>query len=626
MLFQHLFWFFGHPEVYILILPGFGMISHIVSTFSRKPVFGYLGMAYAMVAIGVIGFIVWAHHMYTVGIDVNTQAYFVAATMVIAVPTGVKIFSWIATMWGGSIDFKTPMLWAIGLHLPVHHRRRDRRRAGQCRRRPRAARHLLRGRALPLRAVARRRVRDLRRLVLLVPEDERLHVQRDLGKLHFWITFIGVNLVFFPQHFLGLAGMPRRYVDYPGRVRRLERISSIGSYISGFGALFFLYGVFDAFQPQAKAAATIRGARARPRSSGRCPRRRRSTSSTSCRASSEARDPRRRSGARAQGRWPTIILEADMSLGMRRRRSARAPSAGLARRTEPRSRTIVALLKPRVMSLVVFTALVGLMVAPGHVHPVLGSIALLCIAVGAGASGALNMWYDADIDARMTRTARAADPARPRQPGEALAFGVALAVCSVLMLGVLVNWLAAALLAFTIFFYIFVYTMWLKRSTPQNIVIGGAAGAFPPMVGWAAVDRRGSVSAPCCFPHHLRVDAAALLGARALPCRDYERAGVPMLPVVAGPKETRRQIVLYSLLLVPLAITPVFIGLGHACYAVTSVLLGAVFLYLAFQVARITEGREADQAARRLFTFSIFYLFGLFAVLLGEHLAVRFIG
>ena len=247
LLYQHLFWFFGHPEVYILILPGFGMVSQIVSTFSKKPVFGYLGMAYAMVAIGFVGFIVWAHHMYTSGMGVDAQAYFMFATMVIAVPTGVKIFSWIATMWGGSIQFRVPMLWALGFIFLFTLGGVTGRHARQRRRRPRHARHLLRGGALPLRALARRRVRHLRRLVLLVPEDGGYMYNEAIGKLHFWLTFIGANVLFFPQHFLGLAGMPRRYVDYPDAFAYWNWWSSVGSYITATATILFVVCMLYAY-------------------------------------------------------------------------------------------------------------------------------------------------------------------------------------------------------------------------------------------------------------------------------------------------------------------------------------------------------------------------------------------
>ena len=248
ILFQHLFWFFGHPEVYILIIPGFGMVSHIVSTFSRKPVFGYLGMAYAMVAIGVVGFIVWAHHMFTTGIDVDTQAYFTFATMVIAVPTGVKVFSWIATMWGGSISFQHADAVGDRLHLPVHDRRRDRRPARQCRARPRpCTTPTSSSRTSTTCCRSAPSSRSSRGWYYWFPKMTGYMYNETIGKVHFWLMFIGVNLVFFPQHFLGIAGMPRRYIDYPDAFAGWNAVSSWGSYISGIGALFFLYGIFEAF-------------------------------------------------------------------------------------------------------------------------------------------------------------------------------------------------------------------------------------------------------------------------------------------------------------------------------------------------------------------------------------------
>ena len=281
----------------------------------------------------------------------------------------------------------------------------------------------------------------------------------------------------------------------------------------------------------------------------------------------------------------------------------------------------VALLKPRVMSLVVFTALVGLLIAPGHLHPVLAITSIVCIAVGGGAAGALNMWYEGDIDALMSRTANRPIPRGRITPGEALAFGLTLTFFSVMTLGVLVNWLAGGLLAFTIFFYVVIYTMLLKRWTAQNIVIGGAAGALPPVVAWAAATGSLSPEPILLFliiflwtPPHFW--ALALFRTD-----DYGRANVPMLPNVAGPDATRLQILLYTVLLVAVAVSPWPLGYFDAIYGITSLVLGAGMMWLAIQVYRRRTGSAALRATRQLFKFSILYLFMLFAVLLLEVVA-----
>jgi heme o synthase len=278
-----------------------------------------------------------------------------------------------------------------------------------------------------------------------------------------------------------------------------------------------------------------------------------------------------------------------------------------------------ALLKPRVMFLVVFTALVGMVVVHPDVHPVVAFASLLMIAVGGGASGCLNMWWDADIDAIMTRTRKRPIPAGKIQPGEALAFGLTLSAGSVIVLGLVSNWLAAGLLAFTIFFYVVVYSMWLKRSTPQNIVIGGAAGALPPIVAQAAVAGHVGWESVILFaiifiwtPPHFWALALVKSG-------DYERAGIPMMPNVAGPDSTRFQILAYTILLAPLGLAPVVYGFGGLAYAIIGTIGGLGMLALAVQVYRLREGEPAMRVAQQLFGFSILYLFLLFATLLAEH-------
>ena len=283
----------------------------------------------------------------------------------------------------------------------------------------------------------------------------------------------------------------------------------------------------------------------------------------------------------------------------------------------------VELLKPRVMSLVVFTAFVGLVAAPATLNPLLAVIAILAIAIGAGASGALNMWYDADIDAVMSRTAGRPVPSGRVRPGEALAFGLVLSVLSVLTLGVLVDWLAASLLAFTIFFYVVVYTMWLKRSTPQNIVIGGAAGAFPPMIGWAAATGSIGVESVILFAITFLWTPPHFWALALFKCEDYSRAGIPMMPNVAGEASTRRQIFIYTLLVAPVGVLPWLLGYTSAAYGLVAAALGAGFVWHAWHVLAMRDDDRAMKPAKAMFAYSLLYLFGIFAAYLADSVVER---
>ncbi|MBU6234715.1 MAG: heme o synthase [Alphaproteobacteria bacterium] len=280
--------------------------------------------------------------------------------------------------------------------------------------------------------------------------------------------------------------------------------------------------------------------------------------------------------------------------------------------TETRIADYIALLKPRVMSLVVFSGACGMMAAPGHIHPLLGLIALFALAVGAGAAGAINMWYDRDIDAVMNRTKNRPIPAGLVNPSEALGFGIALSIFAVILMALAAGPVAAGILAFANIFYSIVYTVWLKRSTPQNIVIGGAAGAFPPMIGWVAVTGHIDIAAIVLFmiifiwtPPHFW--ALALFSSD-----DYKRAGIPMMPCVAGPEATKRQMLAYTIVLFPLAVAPYYLGVAGVGYAISAAFLGFLFIVAAL---RVMQEKEVSRAARQMFGYSIFYLFAIFTAL-----------
>jgi protoheme IX farnesyltransferase len=277
----------------------------------------------------------------------------------------------------------------------------------------------------------------------------------------------------------------------------------------------------------------------------------------------------------------------------------------------------IELLKPRVMSLVVFTGAAGLVAAPGSVHPVLAAVAILCIAVGAGASGAMNMWYERDIDALMARTAGRPLPTGRIEPAEALTFGVMLSLFSVMVMGLALNWAAAALLALAIGFYVFVYTIWLKRRTPQNIVIGGAAGAFPPMIGWAAATGEVGPASIALFALIFFWTPPHFWALALVKSDDYARAGVPMLPVVAGARETKRQMLIYTILLLPIGVAPTLLGVAGWIYGGASLGLGLLFVLAAIRVLK----DESARSAWTMFGYSILYLFALFALLMFDRAA-----
>ena len=290
------------------------------------------------------------------------------------------------------------------------------------------------------------------------------------------------------------------------------------------------------------------------------------------------------------------------------------------------ARDFFALLKPRVMSLVVFTALVGMLMAPGEIHPVIGFIAILSIAVGGGASGALNMWYDADIDLMMGRTAKRPIPAGRISAETTLAFGLFLSVFSVATLGLMVNWLSAGLLAFTIFFYAVVYTMWLKRSTPQNIVIGGAAGAFPPIIGWACVTNSISLESIALFAIIFLWTPAHFWALALFKSEDYGRAGVPMLPNVAGERTTKNQIVLYAVLTAISGVVPTVMGFAGLVYGGVAAVFGAAFIWYSLKVWRMPDGDKKMVPAKKMFAYSLLYLFVIFTALLVDALAPKLMG
>ena len=441
-----------------------------------------------------------------------------------------------------------------------------------------------------------------------------------LGKLHFWVFFIGTNLTFFPQHFLGLAGMPRRIPDYPDVYAHWNYISSIGSYIGGVGALIFLVVVAELFIRKRPALANPWGA---------------GTTTLEWTVSSPPpfhtfeKTPPFRSGFAQSALnlhnfspstffsvWSVFFSGSLMNPAITPFDAALLETP----RPESSAKDVWSLLKPGVMTLVVFSGAVGLCLAPhgagGTLHPILQAIAILCIALASGAGAAFNMWYDRDIDAIMQRTQNRPVPAGRIAPDDALVIGFMLSLVSIGLMGLALNWMAASVLGFAIFFYAVIYTMLLKRRTPQNIVIGGAAGAFPPVIGWLAASPDLAALPWVLFAIIFLWTPPHFWALALYRNQDYQRANVPMMPVVRGLDSTKRQMLFYALLLLPVTLLPL-LPLGEATarlgylYGAGALLLGLRFIHHAFIVLR----SEDDKPARRMFGFSILYLFALLGLM-----------